>query len=198
MSSHLPHSELYDYIKKNGPPDSWQNTETLQACYTLEEKGWKVKVAFKQCQYGLGVFADQDITKGTVLRTMESGKTLIIFYENDVNNFSDNAIKYISHFAHSVIDETDPNLNNHIFKNSVQLCIPGVNMNHSVDNNCRWGYDESGKGISCIIATSDIKCGDELLNDYNEFGGGQAPAWYAKLIREKGLNGVFKDLSNFY
>ena len=124
MSSHLPHSQLHDYIKKHGIPDSWSDTAATQASYSLEEKGWAVKVAFKKCLYGLGLFADQDISKGNIIRKSEIGKTLAVLYEKDFENFPEKTIEYISHYA------TD-----HIGNNSVQINIPGSGINHSRNNN---------------------------------------------------------------
>ena len=68
---------------------------------SLEEKGWTVKVAFKQCQHGIGLFADC----GTIIRKSQTGKTQAVFYEKDFENFSDKTIEYLSHYAKDNTDD---------------------------------------------------------------------------------------------
>ena len=54
----------------------WDDRIGLQAAWGNAEKGWKVEVEWKTTPYGAGLFAKQDIRRGTVLRTGRNGRNL--------------------------------------------------------------------------------------------------------------------------
>ena len=59
---------LYSDFMKNGIPESWTDSETMQNLYDSTIKYWRVQIAHKKTEYGIGVFSLESVTKGTVLR----------------------------------------------------------------------------------------------------------------------------------
>ena len=57
----------------------WDNREALQSRWTPLEKGWRIQVEWKRTPFGLGAFAAQDVTRGTILRVGNSHRNVIIF-----------------------------------------------------------------------------------------------------------------------
>merc|ERR1719431_2337417 len=72
---------LANLVKKTGIPSFWSNTRTMQAAYSLQEKGWTRTVTWRDSTVegaGLGVFAAEFIPAGTVYRVLREGENLLV------------------------------------------------------------------------------------------------------------------------
>ena len=146
---------------------------------TLKEKGWKVNVLWKdqflggKC-IGIGLFAQQDIPEGSILRIGKFGHDILI-YNRETN----------------IPDITNPGTLEHLANYSIVcpcqmvkggddmvLWLPGVGINHSTNPNCMVLCTVNGM---CIISIQDIKDGEALVLDYNSFG--SVPTWYEIMLR---------------
>lgn len=103
---------------------------------------------------GLGLFADENITKGTVIWKFEPRLDLLISKE-DIEVMSKPAKEQIYNYAY--LDRK---------YNKFLLCGDDARFfNHSIDCNC----DDSNEDIT--IASRDIKKGEELTVNYSTFYG---------------------------
>ena len=69
---------LYSNFLKNGIPETWTDTKTMQNMYPYDLKNWQVPVAHKETEFGIGVFSVERVTKGTVLRIGVDKENVII------------------------------------------------------------------------------------------------------------------------
>ena len=171
----------------------WDSYTELQHSMTLHEKGWRVKVYwaddFEDGQYiGLGVFAGENIPKGTVMRVAEIGVNIVLF--NRTTNLPPLHKVEKSKMADTDVDgkKTADHLKNYGFKcpchvggggDDMMVFLPGNAVNHRIGGNtgllCR-------KNGTDVIALRDITEGEPLRSDYNTFG--RAPRWYTEVLKE--------------
>lgn len=103
---------------------------------------------------GIGLFADQDIEKGTLVWDFVENFDLI-FTEEEINNLDEIAFKSFKNYCYF-----DNDLNKYI------MCFDDARVfNHSNNYNV-----DSPKGHKCF-ANRFIKKGEELTCNYNEFDG---------------------------
>lgn len=57
----------------------WQDRIAFQRTWTLQQKGWNVAVEWKMMEFGVGLFAKQDIPKDAVLREGKTGVNVVQF-----------------------------------------------------------------------------------------------------------------------
>ena len=165
---------LRDFIEKGV---WWSSTEELQASMTLEEKGWRVNVHWEEefrngKSIGLGVFADQDIPKGTVMRDYIIGQTILLFTKSV--NFpvaSDLAtLDYLQHHACKCPCLKDQH-------EILMVNVPGSSFNHGLNPNIR---PVCTKSAIQGVAIRDIKKGEALQNNYHN--NGEAPEWFTEIL----------------
>jgi len=67
---------------------NWNDRIGLQNRYSLKEKGWKVEVGWRPTPYGAGVFSEEDILAGKILRKGILNVNLTKFESTaDINEF---------------------------------------------------------------------------------------------------------------
>lgn len=107
--------------------------------------------------HGLGVFADENIKKGTIIWRFTPGFDLK-FTKEQILSFPDKLQIYL--YTYSWLS-----------KKSALYCFAsdnGKHFNHSDKPNTRSCYkDDEEEAI--VIALRDIKKGEELFDDYNSF-----------------------------
>jgi len=164
---------------ENGTP--WEDSEIMQKALTPEEKGWNVKVKWGQ-QYigdlclGLGVFADEYIPEGTVIRTGRIGVNQLLFNKNtNFPNIDNKATAlYLKHYVYRCpcqVKDNDENL---------VIYIPGSSFNHSTEPNFDLVCWDGGANM---VASRDICKGEPLNYDYKRFGA--APGWFKDILQEQ-------------
>jgi hypothetical protein len=113
----------------------------------------KTKIANSEIS-GIGLFADQDIKKGTVVWKYQS-KLDLLYSESDIAKLSSEAQKQFHNYAF-----LDP------FHNKFMLCGDDARFfNHSDHPNCNDALAD------ITIAERDIKKGEELTVNYKTFYG---------------------------
>ena len=89
-------------IKASGVPESWKDTLQMQALYTLQDKGYKKKLIWQQSTVDAsfaGVFADEFIAEGEVIRVLEKDVNKLIFKSrNDLPPLTSTSVKYLAGF----------------------------------------------------------------------------------------------------
>lgn len=147
---------------------------------SLQEKGWQVKVCWKDefignhC-IGIGTFAEEDISEGTVLRIGIFGSNMVIYNseKNAPNVAVHGTMEYLLNYSGACPCNVAAGGEDLIF------FLPGCGVNHSPNANCKLVCTVNGV---CLVATRDIKNGTVLGFDYNSFG--TAPEWYKKMLRD--------------
>ena len=73
--------KIYNQVLREGIPDSWSDTVALQKQTDNKVKGWNYEVEWKQSTQcdSIGVFAAEDISKGSVLRRGVKGENFMTF-----------------------------------------------------------------------------------------------------------------------
>ena len=105
----------------------------------------------KSSIHGIGIFADEDISEGSIVYSINDALDLIVS-ASDFSNLSDDERHTISHFGY--LDRSSDHW--HLSFDDIRFC------NHSPDSNIVL------KGSS-LVAKKDISCGEELTQDYSEF-----------------------------
>lgn len=107
--------------------------------------------------HGLGCFAEEDIPKGKVIWRFDPLLDLAI-PEESIRNFPPAVSEFLQIYSYAEIRGG---------KKMYILCGDHArHMNHSESPNLLEGYDH---GESTNIAARDIKAGEELTCNYNEF-----------------------------
>jgi len=188
----------------------WNDRMRLQKKWTNEEKGWKVKVEWKRTCYGTGVFANENIKKGTLLRVGQNLKNHFEFRKgDDIEAFCTECgiessselylarLNYVSDYLYGFFLDTDDR--GYPLKDEtpdfIGMWIPGNGLNHSEKPNIVYKVPENGtdEGMN-LVALTDIPCGSELLDDYRRFG--KAPSWILRFAK-KGISLNFKTCNDF-
>ena len=187
---------LIDFIERG---TLWENTLEMQQAITLEDAGWKVKVYWGNQtsengdDIGIGLFAGQDISAGTVIRTCTIGKNLIMFDANtnlpDLTNLK--TAKYLQNYAFNLECNTKTDANT----DALFLMVPGCSINHSQNGSNVEGYC-SEDAIHDFV-TRDVKKREPLFCDYRLFG--NAPKWFVGKLRESigEEKNAFQDFNQF-
>jgi len=183
-------------------PGDWDDRIALQQSWSNPEKGWKVDVEWKMTSYGVGLFAAQDITKGTVMRTGIVGRNLkqlrsIADIEALTNNDEyDARLRYVADylwgFHTSGTDEQGYCNTQEEHTRFYGMWIPGNGLNHSPNPNTV--YRTSKNGID-LVALTHIQPGDECLDDYRRHG--RAPEWLLEFAKEKQVTLNFSECNDF-
>ena len=104
--------------------------------------------------HGLGCFAGEDIKKGQTVWRFDEGIDLI-FKESDLKNFPVSFVEFLKMYAYSPLVNTEK---------TYVLCADNArHMNHDENPN----LDETPEGLN--VALRDIKAGEELTCNYNQF-----------------------------
>ena len=157
--------EYINDIMLHGIPESWRDTLTMQSMYSLEEKGWKKKVKWKESTVingSIGAFANEDIKEGEVTRKYKDRVNMIV-----IRNPED---------FPPLTNITREFLPNYLFQvgGIVAIAIPGTSTNHSKERQnvriVKISDDELHD-----IAIKDIKEDEEIFGNYEDFG--TPPNW---------------------
>ena len=80
-------SDALDHLANalDTPPGQvdWNDRVGMQAAWSHRDKGWHVEVEWRPTAWGAGLFAAQDIARGTRLRTGRHGANLVQFRSVD-------------------------------------------------------------------------------------------------------------------
>lgn len=105
--------------------------------------------------HGIGLFAGQDIKSGTVIYKTSPGLDLELS-EEQFKKIDDASKRLIQHYGY----QSKENKKWHLAFDNIRFC------NHSEKNNLT---KSKIYGTDHLIATKNIKKGEELLQNYNEF-----------------------------
>jgi len=171
---------------KEGIPAFWADRYNMQKAYSLKAKGWKVQVRWGQspiCGAGVGVFADEDVKKGQLIRLATHGKNLIRFRkQSDLpKKMSPGTKDYISNYCAQIDDRF------------VMIFIPGCCYNHSIDPNVKMIVAD--EETIHVLAVKNIEAGTELLGDYNSFG--EPPKYLKEFAKNERMDLVFPGYNSF-
>jgi len=174
-------------IMEHGIPKSWCDTLTMQSLYSLEEKGFKKKVVWKQSTVvngSIGLFADEFIQKGEIYRINTDKKNMIVLNsEKDVPPLTDSTIEYLSNYLFQV-------------EGLCALAIPGSSVNHSLEKNNHTAIRTPDNEL-VSIATKNIPKGGEILSNYEDWG--IPPSWLIDFAKKHDIleNMGFKDYNDY-
>ena len=184
----------------------WDDRIGLQDKWTNTEKGWKVAVEWRQTPFGVGLFAAEDLKRGTVIRVGKSGLNLLQFHD------AADVMTFCKQDAHNVETPVDPKRVgyvsdylygfNPIAENGGEaprwfgIWIPGNGLNHSVEANTEYRPAPGGtnEGIN-LVASCDVACGDQLFDDYRRHG--HAPQWALDFAKQYGCTLNFAECNDF-
>ena len=198
----------------------WNDRMALQACWTAKEKGWQTDdaaVDWRQTQFGVGLFAKQDIAAGTVLRIGVNGRNLQQFTcGQDIEDFCRARggideylarLNYVKDYLWGYCTVTDdlgyeqkpgdksqnPAADQQWFYG---MWVPGNGLNHNPTPNTVYRTLPGGteEGIM-LVALTDIPKNQELYDDYRRHG--SAPPWLQQFALEKGIALNFAGCNNF-
>ena len=172
-------------IKINGIPEPWRDTVEMQAMYSLEEKGYKKKLTWKQSSIDpnfAGVFADEPIREGELIRVTEKDKNMLVFRsKDDLPYLTKTSVKYLASYIGNAGD-------------MCKIFIPGISSNHHAAKANIW-IKKISDDIVHITARSDIAKGEEMFYDYND--NGIPPSWLADFAKEYNVSLNYKGYCNF-
>ena len=173
-------------ILETGIPPSWTSGLKMQSLYTLEEKGYKKKVTWKQSSISedmIGIFADEPIYKGEVWRHYYHMENIIVFKDtSDLPPLTPSTVEYLEKYVFQA-------------HNVCAVLIPGDSINHSADPNTMSVLISDTEMLG--VAIRDIAEGEELVIDYNDFG--KPPSWFVDFLQEHNEINVlnFKGYNDF-
>ena len=120
--------------------------------------GFRVAYEVRECEYGVGLFATEDIPEGTMLWEYMAGKNVIEFDEASLKE----------HLSKMTFEQAQNMLIHSYGSLDVQCQIldEGLFWNHSKENaNCTSKPDPDPH----TYAKRDIVAGEQLLDDYTTF-----------------------------
>ena len=190
----------------------WDDRIALQDRWSNTDKGWRVQVVWKQTPFGVGLFANEDIEPGTLLREGKNGRNLMQFRSvADIEAFCNaegsdagyrSRVGYVSDYlwgfdpndnprGHEVVGQRAP-----LAPRFFGMWIPGNGLNHRLEPNTVYRPAPGGtdEGID-LIALTFINKGDELFDDYRRHG--KAPAWLVDFARREGVTLNFAGCNEF-
>jgi len=182
----------------------WKNRQGLQdTTWTLEEKGWKTAVEWKDTPFGVGVFScEESIAKDTVLRKGVLHVNLLQFLSSqDIEDWCQAdeeywdrllyAKDYLWGFSYHT-DEAGYELGDDSGDRFFGMWVPGNGLNHSLRPNTV--YRATSEGID-LVALEDISKGQELTDDYRRHG--RSTEWLKAFASEKNVTLNFADCNDF-
>ena len=189
----------------------WKDRIGLQDRFTLEEKGWKVKVDWRSTPYGAGLFSKESIPAGTLLRrgilevNLKEFSSSADIYEYCSSGEADNSnseyearLEYVKDYLWGFSRYTDDRgyetpgspLSND--KRFFGMWIPGNGLNHNQVPNTV--YKETSDGID-LVALVDIRADDELFDDYRRHG--TSSSWLKEFASKHNVTLNFADCNDF-
>ena len=137
-------------------------------------ESFKIKTIIKKSlipNAGNGRFFDQDYKKGTLVREQDfsSDELIVLKSIEDFKkyNVTDNEL---IHFCHSIP-------NNHDSNNFIYLNRPPMVTNHSDSPNIYYVYSDKKR----TYTLRDVKKGEEMYQDYNQF---TEVKWFTDYLKE--------------
>ena len=172
-------------IKVRGIPDAWKDRIKMQSLYSLEDKGYKKKVYWEKSTIDssfAGIFAEEYIMKGEIIRVLEKDVTMIVFNgKEDLPPLTETFMDYFPEYIGSTDDIC------HMF-------VPGIGCNHHVTKANIW-FEKYSDRIVHVIALKDISKGEELLHDYHD--NGTPPEWLSNFAKEHNKHLNYKEFCDF-
>jgi SET domain len=225
----IPNDSIYpipilDALNKCADHNIWYDRIMLQNKFTLQEKGWRVDVVWQPTeQYGIGVYANQYIPAGTILRIGYLYKNLFPFTcSEDIESFCNSyphcsneatedrareyqtRLNYVKDYLWGYNSCTDamgyPNMEQQSDKDGrwFGMWIPGNGLNHNSSPNTIYRDvlpgGPSETGIQ-LLALTNIEKGEELYDDYKRHG--VAPQWLREFAQDKNITLNFADCNEF-
>jgi hypothetical protein len=193
----------------------WTNRLNFQAKWSNKDKGWQVAVEWKNTPFGVGLFAAQDITDGTIIRIGKNGFNLVQFQGVlDIESFCNEGqgdaehharLHYVSDYlwgySYKNTDSRGYDIEPLEDKDSIEdrffgMWIPGNGLNHKPTPNTVYRTRKGGTedGI-VLVALGDITKGDELYDDYRRHG--RAPQWLLDFSKAKQVSLNFAECNDF-
>jgi len=179
-------SAICNNWKRDGIPDFWKDRTKMQSAYSIQAKGWKVKMKWgNSCIDGGGIaaFIDEDVKDGQVIRKTKHGENMIRLLDESwiPKNATWITRDYISNYCGQISDSF------------TVLFLPGNGFNHSNESNVVWqALDE--KTVQ-IVATCNIEAGTELTQNYYTFG--KPPEFLTEFAKVNDLGLVFEGYNSF-
>ena len=177
--------EVCDNFRKEGVPAFWIDRFKMQNAYSLEAKGWKVQVNWKESSItgaGVGVFVGEDVEKGQLIREAITGKNLIrLRNKSDLpKNPSSVTKNYFTNYCSQVDDFT-------------YIYLPGNCKNHSTDPNTI--LKVADEETLHLVACKDMKAGMELTGDY--YACGEPPKYLTDFAAIHKIDLLFSGYNSF-
>jgi SET domain len=211
---------LLDILYRNSDVRIWSNRRVLQDQFSLRDKGWHVDVVWNMTpQYGIAVYANQDIARGTVVRTGYLHKNLIPlasveaiesfcggpWNSDQTSPLYQQRLQYVQdylwgYYPTSSTDERGyPRETEHGAMDArfFGMWIPGNGLNHNNNANTVYRDLPGGpfqQGLQ-LVALTDIAKGEELFDDYRRHG--TAPLWLRRFAQDKNITLNFADCNGF-
>jgi len=197
---------LCEWVLKNGIAETWTDAHKMQEGLSLDQKGWKYEVEWKQSEQcdGFGVYACENIPEGAVIRQGIVGQNMTICSSfRDLPKLTPSTFECLENYAAGFGKRSFEDGNNDA--DQIYFWLPGCGINHSA------AYAVAGigclatkcpkKGVYDIVSTRPIAKGEELVRDYAT-AYGKAPLWYEKFVRRNVDRGrmsgaVFVGLNDF-
>lgn len=192
----------------------WNDRIGLQDRFTLEEKGWAIRVDWRSTPYGAGLFSKQDVEAGTILRRGILGVNLKEFTsivdidefcrsggtetDGDANDGYKAKLGYVKDYLWGFNRDADdrgydkpggpPPDGSRFFG----MWIPGNGLNHNEIPNT--AYKTTAVGID-LVAIVDIQADDELFDDYRRHG--TSSPWLKEFASIHNVTLNFADCNDF-
>jgi len=171
--------EITNNFLTEGIPDFWADGIQMQNAYSLEAKGWKVQIAWRESTItgaGTGCFVEEDVNKGQLLRVAQTGKNLIrLREESDLpKNMSSITKNYFSNSCAQIDD-------------FVFILVPGNGFNHSSDPNVE--AIVADEETLHVLAVKDMKAETELSWNHDTFG--EPPQYLKEFAKNEEIELVF-------
>lgn len=199
---------VLDYFQQHGKVECTDRI-ALQSKWSLTEKGWQVNVEWKETEFGIGVFASEAISAGTLLRLGKNGQNLLQFKcRDDIEAFCgddsdcEQRLSYVKDYLLGYSALTDERGYKAARSFDAEqdrffgMWLPGNGLNHNCSPNTVYRTLPGGteNGI-VLVALTNIKAGHELYDDYRRHGA--APAWLSEFAKEKRVSLNFPDCNDF-
>ena len=109
-------NEMIKAIQESGIPETWKDRFVMQNTFTWEEKGWKTAVEWKQTEYGIGVFAIEEIKKDRLVRVSEPNKNcLLLDGKESLPPLTPSTLDYLENYLFQPVKDMASNISyNHV------------------------------------------------------------------------------------
>jgi hypothetical protein len=184
---------------------NWDDRVSLQENWTNKSKGWQVNVEWKLGPFGAGVFATQDISAGTLLRYGRCGYNQMQFKsaedieafcrDEDTGDLKPALVSYVSDYFYG-FNPNDGRTGDDVAAMWYGIWVPGNGLNHSETPNTVYRLSPGGVAVGIdLVALTDVRSGDELVDDYRRHG--KAPSWAANFAEKLSISMNFEGSNNF-